>query len=795
MIKNYLLITLRSMMKNKVYLFINILGMAIAIGCCIVGYYNYEFNASFDENHANRNQLFRVNLVREFQGKLTEYGYVPLPLGEVIRETMPEVKAVTRYSSTYADVRIGEEIFDANLSYVDPEFVSMFTLEVVDGSLGTIRDKAHVLISDELALRLYGTTRAVGKSFTHILSEGRVREYEVGGVYKLPPTNSSFSDAHAFTHYENYWEINPEFRQGTNWYYRNTVFVQLADASRIPAIEAQLTPLKENNNQVREDFIISGFKLDPFTGMAVRDEYAERPGTWTRYASPVSAVVGVGVMSIFILLIACFNLTNTAIAISSRRLKEIGIRKVMGSMRTQLIAQFIGETMLVCFIALLIGMVIADGLLIPAFNALWPYMKLTTDYLGKPDFTIFMVLILLFTGLLAGSYPAFYISNFQPTAILKGKLKFGGTNYFTRILLTLQFAISLIGIVCSIAFIGNARYQREFDMGFKQKEVLFTWVNNESEFNILRDVMVQNPDVISIAGSEHHLFSSAYNDPIKYRETEIEVEIMHVGDNYLSTAGLTLVQGRDFIKNSETDRNESVIVTERVASLFGWDNPLGKEIVWMDTVKLYVIGVIKDVYNNGLWNELDPLMIRYVSPDKYKHLVLAAPVDKIVGVNAYMEEKWKGIFQNRKFASRYMDDETVKATTVNNNIVKMFIFLGIVAVLLSITGLFTLVSLNTIKKMKEIGVRKVLGASVASISRVINTEFAIILLVACVLGSFGGAWMAEMLMDSIWDFYQKVTLMTMVISSLIMLLASSLTVGLKTYNTARMNPVNVLRDE
>jgi len=782
------------MMKNKVYLFINILGMAIAIGCCIVGYYNYEFNASFDECHTNRNELYRINLIREFQGKFTEYGYVPLPLGEAIRETVPDVKSVTRYSSTYADVRIGDEIFDASMSYVDPEFVNMFTLEVLDGSLNAIRNKAHVLISDELALRLYGTTRAVGKPFTHILTEGRVREYEVGGVYKLPLSNSSFND-HAYTNYENYWEINPEFRLGTNWYYRNTVFVQLTDVSRIPAIEAQLTPLKDNNNRVREDFIISGFKLDPFTGMAVRDEYAERPGTWTREASPLAAVVGVGVMGIFVLLIACFNLTNTAIAISSRRLKEIGIRKVMGSMRTQLIAQFVGETMLVCFIALLIGMVIADWLLIPAFNALWPYMKLTTDYLGKPDFTIFMVLTLLFTGLLAGSYPAFYISNFQPTAILKGKLKFGGTNYFTRILLALQFSISLIGIVCSIAFIGNARYQREFDMGFKQKEVLFTWVNSESEFNALRDVMAQNPDVISIAGSEHHLFSSAYNDPIKYQDTEIEVEVMHVGDNYLSTAGLTLLQGRDFIKDSETDRKEAVIVTERVASLFGWDNPLGKEIVWMDTVKLYVIGVVKNVYNNGLWNELDPMMIRYASPDKYKHLILTAPVAKIAGVNSYMEEKWKTIFPNRKFASRYMNDQTEEATTVNNNIVKMFTFLGIVAVLLSITGLFTLVSLNIIKKMKEIGVRKVLGASVANISRVINTEFAIILLMACVLGSFGGAWMAEMLMDSIWDFYQKVTVTTMVISSLIMLTASSLTVGMKTYNTARMNPVNVLRDE
>jgi ABC-type antimicrobial peptide transport system permease subunit len=794
MIKNYLMITFRSMMKSKLYIFINILGMAISIASCITAYYNWDFNASYDNHHKQSAEIYRVNSIRSFQGQATEFGHVPVPLGAVARENIKDVKALTRYSGTYAEFKIDDDIFDSNMSYVDPDFFDMFTYEFLAGSPSTIKNKTSVLISDELAQRLFGSNDVLGKTLTHILGDGKTKEYEITAVYKTSPINTSFND-HAFALYDNYWDVAPDLQQGLNWYYRNTLFMQVPDPARISSIETQLKPFIENNNKIREDFIITAFKLDSFVGMAVRDTYSERPGSWTRDASPIAAVVGVAVMGIFVLLIACFNLTNTSIAISSRRLKEIGIRKVMGSMRAQLIVQFIGETMLVCFISLIFGMLIADFLLIPAFNSLWPYMKLTTNYFGEPDFLFVMIGILAFTGLLAGSYPAFYISKFQPTTILKGKLKFGGTNYFTRILLTLQFAISLIGIVCSIAFTENAKYQRDFDLGFKQKEVLFTWINGEAEFNALRDIMLQHPDVISVAGSEHHIFASMYNDPIRHESTEVEVDIMHVGTDYLKTAGLTLVSGRDFERDSETDKKESIIITEKFASKFGWDQPLGKEIVWMDTVKLYVVGVVKDVYTNGLWREHEPLMIRYGGPEKYRHLLVSAPSDKIVAVNEYMEERWKEVYPNRKFASRFMDDENVEAITVNTNIVKMFVFLGVVAVLLSITGLFTLVSLNIIKRMKEIGVRKVLGASISNISRVINTEFAIILIVACALGVAGGYYMSGMLMSSIWKFYQNATVTTMVISSLIILVASALTVGMKTYNTARMNPVNVLRDE
>jgi hypothetical protein len=794
MIKNYLLITLRSMMKSKVYLFINIFGMAISIGCCITAYYNWEFNASFDSIHENASSIYRINSIRRFQDSDQEFGVTPMPLSEIARANVKDITHVSRYQVSYVDMRIGDEVFDHRPGFVDADLFTMFTFEFIHGDAAAIKDKSKILISDENAIRLYGTVDALGKTMTMIENGAPKKEYEVGGVFKRPPINSSFEND-SFLLFDNFFDMNPQLLNGTDWKFRVNTFVMVPDENRISVIEEQLKPLTEYNNKVREDFIMTRFHLDPLVGMAERDEYGSIQGSYTRGATPLAAVFGCAVMGVFILLIACFNLTNTSIAMSSRRLKEIGIRKVMGSKRQQLIMQFIGETMFVCFVALLLGMLIADLFLIPSFNVLWPEMKLETDYFGKPDFLVVMIIVLLFTSLVAGAYPAFYISKFQPTAILKGALKFGGTNWLSRLLLGLQFAISLMAIVCSLAFIDNARFQRDFDLGYNREGAMYTWVGSEDEYNALHTLMSQNPDVISMAGSQHQIMSNSYNDPVKHQEKEIEVDILHVGPDYLSTMGLTLQQGRNFQKDSETDRKESVIITNKVATMFGLENPIGKEIVWMDTVKFYVVGVVKDVYNRGLWRKFEPSVFRYSPPADYRHLSLSAAPGKLPSVNKYMEDHWKEIFPNRKFSSRYMDDELKDAAEVNVNIVKMFVFLGIVALLLSVTGLFTLVSLNIIRKMKEIGVRKVLGASIANISRVINTEFVIILLAACLVGVAAGAFMAEKLMASIWIFFQRTSALTMVISSAIMLLASAVSVSFKTYSTAKMNPVKTLRDE
>jgi len=438
---------------------------------------------------------------------------------------------------------------------------------------------------------------------------------------------------------------------------------------------------------------------------------------------------------------------------------------------------------------------LGEWFLIPAFNSLWTYWELSPDYFGRPNFLYFTLATLLITALLSGSYPALYISKFQPVVILKDKLKLGGTNFFTRFLLVIQFVISIVGIVCSIAFIENAQFQKTYDLGYNKMGVTYTFLNNKAEYETFRNRLLQNPAVTSVSGSRHHVNANVIYDPIKHEGKEMELMIMDVGDEYAKTMGFTLLEGRDFILNSETDKKESVLITENLASQWGWDEPIGKEITWMDTVHYRVVGVLKNILNNGLMGEARPMVLRYQGTEDVHYIIASAPVNKIKEVQADMELIYREMFPERIPNIRLMDEQVVLSNEINNNILKMFIFLETTALLLSATGLFSMVSLNIVSKMKEIGVRKVLGASATHIARVINLEFVIILLIASVLGGYAGAGMANLLMDSIWDYFQYTTLITTIVGGAVMLLTCSLTIGYKVVKTIKLNPSHILRSE
>lgn len=791
MIKNYLLVTLRSMMKNKLFIMINIFGMGVAIACCIVAYFVYEFDSSFNAVHRNGDKVYRVSSVRNFDNQLTRYGTVPLPLGAALAQNVTDVSRSSRYSISWSDLKVGDNLFGAQMSYADPAFFEMFSFDFINGDPRQLKDKSSIFLSDELAVRLFGSADILGETLTKVTA-GRLTEVKVAGVFKKQPQNSSFYYPDSFMNYENFFDEFSETKED-DWKATNTLFVMIDDPSRTTVVHGQLQEYTANNNRVREDFVIQEFVLDHFPEMAYRDR-ADQTSSWTWEAPPIAAVPGSAMMGVLILLIACFNLTNTTIAISSRRLKEIGIRKVMGSVRGQLIIQFIGETLVICFFALLVGLVFAD-FLAQGWNVLWKNMKVDVNYLEHHRILFFLAGVLVFCALAAGAYPAFYISKFEPVSILKDKLKFGGSNYFVRTLLGLQYAISLIAIVSAIAFIQNADYQRDYDLGFDVRGSIIAYVNDQGEFEAYRNALMENPDITTIAGSASGIFSSIDRGTLKVGPKQLEVDIIAVGDNYLSAMDLKLLEGRDFIKESEMDAEGSVIITRKMADAFGWKEAVGKELIWHDTVKLYVVGVISDVYTRGLWREMEPMMIRYIAPERYTQLVASAPAARMVEVNEFMEGKWKEVFPNRLYNGNMIANELNEVAEVNVNLVRMFGFLGIIALLLSATGLFTLVSLNIIKRMKEIGVRKVLGASVSNITRIVNAEFIVILGLASLAGCALSYMLTGWLMSTIWRYYQDTTLLAFIVAIMIMFVVSGATIAYKVFTAASMNPVKTLRSE
>lgn len=783
------------MMKNKVFVIINVSGMGVAIACCIVVYLAYQYDETFDAIHENKEQIYRVSAVREFGNNMARYGYASLPLGEVVDKTFSDVDRSARYLHSQSNFKIENDLFTANLTYVDLEFFNMFSFDFKSGNVDNLNDKTSLLISEEMAIRLFGSVaEALGKTITQVYGD-ELKELKVAAIFAEPPMNSSFfkKEGSAYINFENYKDEFSQVRSD-DWRKECTLFVQIKDLSRVSAVYQQLQGYIENNNKVRKDFQIAEFVLDPFSSMAADDrEDAVQASTWA--APPLSAIVGAMVMGTLILLIACFNLTNTAIATSSKRLKEIGIRKVMGSKRTQLILQFISETTAICFFALLLGIGLAD-LLIEGWNVMTMEMlHLSHNYLDNPIFLLFLISLLIFTGIVAGSYPAFYISKFKPVTILKGKIKFGGTNYFTRILLGLQFTICIIAIVSAIGFFQNAMYQREYDLGFDIRGSVIAWVNNENEFETYRNALASNPEIISMAGANSSIFTNRQHEGVKHESHEVEVDIISVGENYLQTMDLKLLKGRDFIKDSKTDQQESIIITQKMADLFGWSNPIGKEVTWRDSTKLFVIGVVKDVYTMGLWREMEPMMIRYIPPTEYSQIVVSTKAEDVSSVNMFMHEQWKKAFPNRLYNGRMLVSDLHEVLDLNMNITYMYGFLGLIALVLSATGLFTLVSLNIIKRMKEIGVRKVLGASMVNITRILNTEFFIILSLACLLGSIASFNWCNIIMATIWKYYQGVNILTFTMATTLLFVVSFLVIGYNVLTVATMNPVKTLRDE
>ncbi|MDH5609213.1 MAG: ABC transporter permease, partial [Cyclobacteriaceae bacterium] len=720
MILHFLMAAFRGIRQHFHFVLVNIIGLGLSLACCIVAYLNYEYASKFDRNHKNFRQIYKIQVNKLVQGQLVPFGITPLALGKAIEGQFSDIGFSSRYNAARLVVKKGQKTLNKQIGFADEAFFSIFSFPFLYGDASSFSSSGTVLLSEETAGIYFGDVNPVGQLLTVITHDEERHTFMVGGVLKKIPQNSSLQ-FDALLPFDRFHEMEKRDHQDWADFVAGTFI--MTDQEKFP--EHFVKTLNDRyvaiQNAARDDWRVDNYFLEPLATLGVNG--AELRSNWLNQAPPKSAVIVPVIMAFLILLIACFNFTNTAIAISFRRLKEIGIRKVMGGSRSQLMIQFMAENLVLSALAMFVAMGIA-WFLVPSYNAMWDFIDIKLQLRQNPELYLFLGGLLVVTSVFAGGYPSWHISSYQPVTILKGNFRVGASSVFTKSLLTAQYTLTAIALIGSLAFYQNASYQSSLDLGFEKENILAVSVKNRSEYVRFTEKVRALPQLEDLAATSNHIGSWTYGRTLRNGTHEAECNMMDFGMDYARLMGVEILEGRYFEEKLQAhDRAHSLIVNEQLVREFGWENPLGQRLQLNDTTRLEVIGVMKDLHMWGFWDKVAPLAVRLANEDQINFVVLKTDGNANKALYSQVEDLWHEVAPNSPFYANYQEEFLEGTAIVNANIMKMFGFLGILALILSTIGLYTLVSLSVIRRTKEIGVRKVLGSGLLQILMLINRPF------------------------------------------------------------------------
>lgn len=795
MFPNYLKIAFRVLWRNKIYVVLNIVGLGFAIACCILAYLNYNYRENFDRNHVHAEHIYRLNSTRAVDGSKQPWAVVPLPLAQAMQKEHAGADRIARLSSASVVVKIKEHTFDEHIHYADKTLFDFFTFPLKYGNLSGFDQSNQVIISAAFADKYFPKQMPIGQSLTIIGSAGNPEEYTVTAVTQPIPANSSIQ-FDIITSFENgfvHGKLAPE-----DWANPNlvTTFVELKNKNTARFVTANLNPYIALHNRNRTDWPIESFTLQPFSTLAASSDIDMPEYVYGSQltANPRGVLVIVpAIMSLFILLITCFNFTNISIAFASNRLKEIGIRKVMGGFKRQLILQFLTENIVLCLLAAVLALLFVH-LLLPAVIQL-TNVDLSPDYGRDYGFWLFLLFIPAVSAIFSGLYPAVYVSSFQPLQILKGKTALGASNRFTRFLLISQFSLSCFALVVGIVMSQNASFQQKVDFGYAINEIAVVEINNPQEYRVLSQAAQQNPEIKSVAGCVQQIGDDTYTQSAKTEKNEIQTQVARVGgEAYLHSMGLHIMQGRHFY-NTGADADKSILVNETFLQRLQLTQPLGQRVT-LDSTQYTIVGVVNDYKEYGLHSLVPPCVLRMAKPDDYKFMVVRADKDKLPQVTKYLQSTWHQLVPNIPYRGYLQSDLIEKEIRMTQAFKSIAFFLAIVTLLLSASGLFAQISLNIDKRSKEIGIRKVLGASILQIIGLVNREFIRILLIAFVVGAaLGYLFTNKFIFQVIYQYHPAAGPWPYIGTFLMVLLCCSAIIGTRVFQAASANPIDRLRAE
>ena len=788
MLHNYLKIALRQLRRNGRYMLINVLGLGIALAFCILSFTNYRFANSFDQWHKNQEHIFRIEFYKA--GNHILHGTCPATLPEVAPADIPGVEAATRIDSRGLTVKQGENVFNEHVHFVDDNFFELFDFPLLSGQ-ARLADRKALLISESMAKKFFGEENPVGRQLTLYADEPTPMILTVSGVTKDCPKNSSIH-FDFLTHLNNQLQADgPVVYDSWKWFV-DAAFVRLNDPADAPKVEAALQVYRAPQNQANKDWPVERYRLEALSEIALHSRDIRWNNLWG--GTPPSAVWGNIVIAIMLLLTACLNFANTTIAIGNRRLREIGVRKVMGGTQGQLMRQLLSEAFLICLIALALGMILATPVA-DWYNATWKHIDLQISYLDNPPLMIFLAITVVGTTLLAGAYPAFYISAFNASSIFRGSLRFGGANLFTRIMMGMQVAIALMALVVGFSFANNAEVQRTADVGYARQSLVGVELPDVVSFREFRDAMQQNPKVEAVAGTRHHIGFSFRRVTLEYQGNNPESMWLEAGKDYLPLVEAKLLSGPGFSPISETASNDEVLVNETFVKEIGNSrDPVGQIFVF-DSMNYRIAGVVKDFMIDSPFDPISPVVLHQVPEEQFRFCIVKTKPENLNAVFDDLKATWAKVLPFKPYNGFYQSEVVAEALEVSENIANTMLVFSLLILLLTISGLFAIVSLNAIKMFRALAVRRVLGARIGHISYQLNRNFLIVMLIAVIGGSILGRVFALALMNSIYKIHAGAPVLVLIFSAICMLLVLAVTVGVKVWQIWKMNLAEALKAE
>lgn len=791
MLFTYFKLAYRNLLKHKLSSFINLTGLSLAIACSLVFFLLLDKEYTSDRFHENCDRIFMVGYTLEGAEKYESWGDSPLPLGPALAAEFTQIEQAVRILDKSVKIRADKNIFTESIRFVDSSFLKMFTYPLLQGRPSILSEKNSLILSREMAEKYFGEEEPLGKRITLIFSATQQESYLVRGVAEKFPFNASFSFnvLASIEKLESLGMINPD-----DWEkYVQATFILVQNPEDIAAISVQTAQYIKRHNFANSDRPLASLVFEPLATLSWESQEIERS---ISSGSTPQALILLLVIGLFLLLQACFNYVNISLGASAGRLKEIGIRKVVGCHRKQLMSQFLGENLLLCFFALLGGLLITEFVFLPGLAGIMEGSdKLSLlELWHRPQLWLFLLLLLLTTGIGAGAYPAIILSRLQAINIFNKKSEIGGKKRFTNALLVVQFGVAFVIICLMTAFLQNNHYQRQRDWGYQPEHIININLENSGQYQILRNAVKLYPNVVQVSGAKHLLGRTHTQSVLEFNAEKQEFIRFDIGPKYLETLGIRLKQGRFFRHDLSTDSESAILINESFVQKMGWAEAVDK-VIRFDEGLYTIIGVVEDFHYDFFFEEIKPVFFRQ-RPEE-QNIYLSARIKAGSGVRsmADFENAWKSLFPDSVFNAFFQDSVFEQGFRNNNTITKIFSLTAVLTLFISCMGLLGLVTLMIAQRKKELSLHKILGATVGQISRLLYKKYTLLLTAALFLAVPFSYFLLLNLMDAIYPYHIPLDLFPFAAAAAAVLFTAFLTLTSQVYQAAVKDPIEALKYE